>query len=290
VPETDAELIAQLGDAFGTPGQTPEPATYVRSTEPGPTETTEDCQTTQLTGTYDGQPIDELYSWGGTATSSGSPWYYSVGLATGSASVSGPAAIDGFDELDVGTTLVGNKGTLVLPKHLQGADRPACVTGATAFTKESNHAVLELGGIGYLSPCDQGAPVDGELNLCLGDTCAELLSGQLAGTPVPSSSSYSYSSGSTSLSATLGSYEFRLRYEATDALHANVKDAWITDKSTGEVYCAGAASTATASGEIDDWDDLAYKRTVTLTGLRSVGNCANVTGTDNLTVRACKTW
>lgn len=288
---TTASTAAVVGHAFGEVGVTAIDTTYVRGTGTSPTETAGTCRTTTVTGTLDGKAVEQLYdgvSYGGGTV--GSEWRFNAAFGSeGQAVLSSTSdnALD-FSNLPVGAVLTASAATLRVPTSLPHTDGYICVAGPSSVLRNENHYATTLTGIGFLPNCARGTAVDGEIDLCLtsGDSCETALSGSIAGQTY-STSGYDYSGGSTNLDGSFGTLNIRTQIVTTSATSATLTDTWLTDTTTGNVYCAGAESFAEATLGADFMGDPTWVRQLHFRDLRLVGNCNKVTGSDTLVIRSC---
>lgn len=280
---------SKLGNAFGQIGVDPSLSPYVRSTQLSPTATAEPCHTTSLTGTIDGRAIDQLYELGsssGTGGGLGNDWELEVGIGeTAKAGLSGSATstIDVFG-LAFGAVVAASHGFIVLPPSLPSSDRYVCVTGASSLEGAGNHMILAFSGVGYLPDCSSGTAVDGAIDYCFG--CGTEVSGSIDGKTY-ASSEYNYSQLGQTFEADNGALEIRTSYVASSATRATLRNVWLTDKVTGNVYCAGAESYAEALVVTNSRGQDTYQSTFHFRGLRFAGNCSEASGSDTLVVRDC---
>jgi hypothetical protein len=244
-----------------------------------------------VTGTLDGKPIDQLYdgfSYGGGTVDSG--WHFSAGFGNAGQAVLSSTAPTGLDinNLTVGTALTASSAKLHIPTSLSHTDRYVCVAGPSSLVRNENHYATTLSGIGFLGDCEEGTAVDGEIGLCLSpsDACETAVSGSIAGKTYIANG-YDYSGGTTALDGTFGILDIRTQIVTASATTATLTQTWLTDTTTGNVYCAGAASSAEATLAADFMGDPTWVRQLHFRDLRLVGNCNQVAGTDSLVIRSC---
>ena len=268
-------------NAFGTVDFS-EP--YMPFDEPGPDES-EDCRLTELKGTLDGEPIEQRYGLG-SAWRDGTSWLYAAQLpAWGRAEIFGETseAVD-IERMPLGSSLSASNGRLLLPRFLPHPERLVCARGPNSLTREQNHFEVHLSGVGRLSACEDGVPVEGSLDICMGDTC-HALSGTLDGAVIDTDfrvldANPEYMEGSSE------AFWSRAYYRATGPLRAELAEGFIRDEATGAVYCAGAESYAEAEPVAPGaWDG--FRRVVHLRGLRRVGDCDDIDAPDSISIRVC---
>jgi hypothetical protein len=280
----------ESGNAFGDVGFDPTQTKYERALGLSPKDTTRACDTTSITGTIDGDAIDQLYNVNGqsaTGSVQGSAleiWLDEPGRATLSTATNTPES--NLSDLKVGTKLIGLTGHLSLPYGLSRANSYLCVTGTTSLERATNQLIISYTGIGYLPDCDSGSPVSGEIDICEGSSCGTFLSGNID-SKIYDLSGLSYDSEGQSLAISTSALELRTTYVAVSATTARLKNTWLTDTATGNVYCAGAKSHANVH-YVDTATGISYdNRLFYLQDLRLVGNCSQVSGTETLVVRTC---
>lgn len=280
-------------NAFGEIGRDPTSAVYSRPTAPAPTATEGSCDTVSLTGTLDAAPIDQLYTRGALAIGSVgddlvSDWSIAASFGiNGDAEVAGTASgASSVDTVGTGILMRAQRGEVILPMDLARAKSYACVTGESSLERATNHFILRFAGVGFLTDCASGIPVDGTIEFCNGSACPNDLLGNIDGKSYDASLT-SYKSEGQALEVDTEMLSFRTTYVATSAATAMLRYSWLVDRATGNVYCAGNGSYADANVVVDASGTRSYLRQYHFQDLRSVGNCSHASGLDSLEIRVC---
>jgi hypothetical protein len=271
-------------NAFDTPDLS---KPYVSTSRPGPRDTSTYCSTTELVGTLDGEPIDQLYDFGGGGCNVGEDWLVALSLlGWGEATLLGPSLPStALDLLLPGTTVNAHRGRLSLPHFLPHSDQFVCVLNGS-IERGVGWMGLHFDSIGFLPPCSQGTAVEGSLDLSLGDASDHSLTGTLDGQTIERTL-WQMSGSSYWFEGTADNLEFRVLFEALTPTTANLLENWIVDSATGIVYCAGPASFADAiviKGSVGS----RYQQSIHFRDLRRVGDCSDAAGTDWLTAFSCE--
>jgi hypothetical protein len=285
---TPSTSTSDLGNAFGEVGATTPVPTYARSTLPAPTETTTSCETTLLTGTIQGNPVNQLYAPASYDWTGVQGWTFEDALG-----VDGSVILLGIssntltlDSTPVGTVVAATGAILELPSSVSPSPSPVCTNGTRTMERAANHVIIRLEGLGTLPSCDAGTNVSGQVDLSLTQSGSPSLAGTIPGASF-AGQDLSVRQNTTSLEGIFGGWRIRTRFVATSSTTATLTDAWLTDTATGNVYCASADSSADASVVLDYFSEPTYLRQLHFRGIKLVGTCSAVSGSDSVEVRTC---
>lgn len=288
---TMAATTTAVEGEFGAVGVDPTNTTYTRSSGVSPTETTGACHTTSITGTLDGKAVDLLFESGGGGVGGGSSddwsfffWFGESGLA---ALYNKTSATPFPSDLKQGEVRAALEGKLTLPSLIGRMSHVICTTGPSSIERANNHYAVTYTGVVSLPDCESGTPIEGALDLCLGSTCTdENLSGHIDNISYVSRLGFS-SKSTRRFNYLTEALEVTGNFIATSATSATLKNTWITDTTTGNIYCASTESSAEAN-LVKDVDGNTYSQNrYHFRGFRFVGNCRSVSGTDTLVIRDC---
>jgi len=299
----DIEPVVGDGGAFGAVGA-PSPLPDESLSSGGASnEDIARCNVTTLSGTLEGTAIDRHYPSPMDNALVGS--YGDTGLHTleSALGTQGRAQMSWAGNFPLGASLGNSPGdlpgtvthdaieaSLTLPSELGRDDRYLCVSGPSTIALESNYYLRTYRGVGFLPDCSRGTPVGGALDLCLsvGGDCPRTVSGSIADKTYGNSG---WDAEWSDTYVTIGMHDLAIRaaFVATSNTTATVTNAWLRDPATGDVYCAGTASSAevTSVPANSSLPSSTTRVEVYLRDLRRVGNCTDVKGSDTLEVRSC---